>query len=108
MLVTKLSGGGSGFYASGAVTGVEDMITGNANVFVYPNPTDDNWFVSITGSTANEMTMQIFSADGKLVHVQSLQTSATNTVTAENLPVGMYYYRVVGNEATYTGSLMKK
>ncbi len=108
ILTTNLTGGGSGFYPSGAITGVENVTTGSANVFVYPNPTDNNWFVSITGSTSNEMTMQIYSADGKLVHVQSLLTSSTNTVNAEHLPVGMYYYRVVGNESTYTGSLMKK
>ncbi len=108
ILTTNLTGGGSGYYPSGAVTGVENVTTGNANVFVYPNPTDNNWFVSITGSTSNEMTMQLFSADGKLVHTQALQTTATNTVNAENLPVGMYYYRIVGNESTYTGSLMKK
>lgn len=107
-LTTNLSGGGSGFYPSGAVTGVENVAGDNTNVFVYPNPTDNNWFVSVTGTTSSDMTIQIYAADGKLVHVQSLQTSTTNTVNAGNLPTGMYYYRIVGNEATYTGSLMKK
>jgi hypothetical protein len=110
MLMTNLSGGGTGFYADGAVVvnGIGSFQSGSLNVSVYPNPTNDVWFVSITGSTTDRMNMQIFAADGKLVHSQVLETGVQNTVNAANMPAGMYYYRLISNENAYTGSLLKR
>ena len=108
MLMTSLSGGGTGFYGGGTISGIGNVQSGNANVYVYPNPTNDKWFVSVAGGNASEMNLQIYAADGKLVHIQTLQTGTVNTVSAALLPTGMYYYRVVSNEGTYTGSLLKK
>ena len=108
MLMTNLSGGGTGFYTYNPA-GVGDVKGANAGVYVYPNPTDDNWYVSVANlSGGRDLNMQVYGADGKLVYVQSLKSNAVNTVSAAGLPVGIYYYRIIADEKTYTGSLLKK
>ncbi len=108
MLMTNLTGGGTGYYPSGKITSVGNVQASDIEVNVYPNPTNDKWFVSIIGSNDPEMKIEIYAADGKMVHVQILQSGAQNTVDATELPIGMYYYRLIGEHNNFTGSLMKK
>ena len=108
MLMTSLSGGGTGFYSYGGV-GFANVAKGDASIYVYPNPTDGNWFVSVAPAAGTkDLDMQIYAADGKLVRVQALKAGSVNSVSGADMPTGIYYYRIVGNDNTYTGSLLKK
>lgn len=108
MLMTGLSGIGSMFYPTSSVSAVGSFQGSAAEIKVFPNPTNDNWFVTIDGSEESEMTMQIYAADGKVVMSQALVPGTVNTVSSSKLPVGMYYFRIIGKDNTYTGSLMKQ
>jgi hypothetical protein len=103
---TTINGGGSGFYSYLFASGINDM-NGDNSLTIYPNPTNDKWFVSVAGTTVGNSSIQIFGADGKLMHIQSLQNGVVNTVNADKLPTGIYFYRVVTEQKTFTGNLLK-
>ncbi len=106
-MTTNLSGGGTSYYPSGLITSVNNA-GGVIGVNIYPNPAYDKWFVSVAGTVDEDMDMQLYSADGKVVMTQKVATGVINTISAETLPVGMYFYRIVAKEGIATGNLMKK
>jgi len=109
MKMTNLNGGGTGFYTYGPA-GVATISTSNTDVVVYPNPTHDQWSVSVANLSSNSaLSFQLYTADGRLVKAQPLQNGQINTIDASILPTGIYYYRVTNNNiAISTGSLTKK
>jgi hypothetical protein len=77
-------------------------------VLIFPNPTNDEWNINIDGIAANEiLTIRLYAADGRLVLSQQLHAGAANTVSAATLPTGMYFYRIIGGNNAFTGSLSK-
>ena len=106
-MVTDLSGGGTGFYPAGKITAVTS-VNGNIGASIYPNPTNDIWYVSVAGTTDQDMEIQLYAADGKTVLSQKITAGTVNAVSAANLPTGMYFYRIVAKEGIATGNLMKK
>ncbi len=108
MKMTNLPGGGSGFYTYNSTAGVSNVNTGNTSVYVYPNPTHDKWFVSVTKNSNEAMTFQLYTADGRLAQSQLLKSGVINTIDATNLSTGVYFYRVTGGSNVYTGNLVKK
>lgn len=108
MSMINLSGGGSAFY-SNLPNDAENISNVNSGIYIYPNPTNDQWFISVANNNSNEQPLiQLYGADGKLVHFQILQTGTVNTVNAGSLPTGIYFYRIISNSNAYTGSLIKK
>jgi hypothetical protein len=109
MKMTNLNGGGTGFYTYGPA-GVATISTNHTDVVVYPNPTHDQWSVSVANLSSNSaLSFQLYTADGRLVKAQPLQNGQINTIDASILPTGIYYYRVTNNNiAVSTGSLTKK
>lgn len=106
MLMTKLSGGGTGFYGS-APNGVENVTSAGKGIYIYPNPTSDKWSVFVEDNI-EPLSFRLYSIDGKLVHTQMLQSGKTNTVDPSGLPEGFYLYRITGSSNAYTGSLVKR
>ncbi|GAA4470398.1 M12 family metallo-peptidase [Nemorincola caseinilytica] len=107
MRTSNLKGGGSGFYNS-SLTSVEDIDAKHNAVKIYPNPTNTMWNVSLSGSESDELTIRLYSADGRLVQTQVLRGGSTNVIDATMLPAGMYFYRIVGGNNAYTGTLSKQ
>ena len=109
MKMTNLNGGGTAFYSYGPA-GVATISTSNTDVVVYPNPTHDQWSVSVANLAGNSaLSFQLYTADGRLVKAQPLQNDQINTIDASILPTRIYYYRVTNNNiAISTGSLIKK
>lgn len=102
---SKFFGGGI-FYPNGnpvEVAGIEPT----TGIQIYPNPTSGEWNITIAQDLGSNFEIKLMTADGRTVVSQSLQTGM-NVISASNLPVGMYFYRIVGGEQVYTGTLMKQ
>lgn len=106
MMMTNLKGSGSGFYTYGSVS--VDEVNNTSGIQIYPNPTHDQWYIAIDRKTSESLTMQLYAADGRMVHAQQLQDGTVNTVTAADMPPGVYFYRIVSGSNVYTGNLVKK
>jgi hypothetical protein len=105
MKMKDVNGGGTGFYDyTYAAVSLND-VNGNTAVNIYPNPTDNEWQVAVSNNV-NGLTFRLYAADGRLVLSKEL-TSGVNTVSAADLATGVYFYRIVGDDNAYTGSLMK-
>lgn len=74
------------------------------NVQVYPNPTADNLTVSYSTKNNVEVYYSIYDLMGKEITPTTLLgkgNQVTNTVSTNNLPVGMYFIRLTdGNNST--------
>jgi hypothetical protein len=102
---TNLKSGGGAFYPFG-LTSVGSF-NEEAGIEIYPNPTSNEWFISLKESNGEQVSFQLFSADGRMSQTQMLQTGAVNTINAANLPAGVYFYRIINGGQVYTGNLMK-
>lgn len=108
MKMSDVNAGGTGFFQS-SFSAVSDVNSADSHIRIFPNPTSDDWFVTTEGVADNTvLTFRLYSADGRLVHTMDLQGGAVNTINAAALPVGMYFYRVVGGATVATGSLLKQ
>ena len=102
---TNLKSGGGALYPFG-LTSVGSF-NEEAGIEIYPNPTSNEWFISLKESNGEQVTFQLFSADGRMSQTQMLQPGAVNSINAANLPAGVYFYRIINGGQVYTGNLMK-
>ncbi len=109
MKMNNLSGGGTGFYPSNLpVTNVQDVNNKNTPIYIYPNPTQNEWYISTVELAGNTtLTFRLYTADGREVKNEILSAGSVNTITTNNLPVGVYYYKINSEHNSYTGSLIK-
>lgn len=107
MKMTNLSGGGTGFYTYGTSTAVANVSTTGGKVQIYPNPTHDRWMVAVAGVAEQTLQLQVYTVDGKVALSQELQSDHVNSVDAGQLLVGVYFYRIVGNNNLFTGNIIK-
>lgn len=78
-----------------------------ANIIaVYPNPFSNEWSIDVP--QGDNITLQVYATDGKVVQTQILNGGQMNTVNSAALPTGMYFYRVVSATEIYTGSIIKE
>ncbi|MCW3121728.1 MAG: C-terminal target protein [Flavipsychrobacter sp.] len=103
---TTLSGGGSLIYTYKS-TGIGNINEVNTNVYVYPNPSHDNWSISVSKNNGKDLSFKLYTVDGKVVRSQTLKSDSINTVNGQNLQAGMYFYKIVGLDNVYTGSVIK-
>jgi hypothetical protein len=102
---TNLSGGGSGFCTY--VATAQEQVHEPAAISVYPNPASTQWFVSVADNNGDAW-FSLYNPDGRLMLSQVLQAGTINPIPAASLPAGIYFYRVICNSNTYTGSLEKR
>ncbi|MGK0364638.1 MAG: serine protease [Saprospiraceae bacterium] len=66
--------------------------------FIFPNPTTDNFRLSIADSTVQEVEISILSADGKLISIQNKPFSSNqNSLTINSLQTqsaGVYFIKI--------------
>ena len=107
MKMTNLAGGGTGFYHT-LLAGVDDINYTKTAIDIYPNPTSSEWYINIANDAPGKAyTITMLTADGRLVATQNIYSGTNNVISAASLPAGVYYYRIVGAENVYTGSLIK-
>jgi hypothetical protein len=100
---TKLVGG------TGFINWIHPLSISNTaaqNIAIYPNPFSDSWNIDVPAGM--DMSLQVFTADGKQVQSQTLLAGSTNTVDSKSWAAGFYFYRITGAAETYTGSIMKE
>lgn len=101
------SGGGNSIYVDdiniSGVTGIDAPEAGIQHFSVYPNPLQDNSFVSFSLDNAQDVSLQLFDMSGRLVmdmYNGSLGAGQHQfpVQTAEKLNAGMYFVRLTTAE----------
>ncbi|HXD93420.1 MAG TPA: T9SS type A sorting domain-containing protein, partial [Bacteroidia bacterium] len=77
------------------VTGIKQTITTNADVLVYPNPTNGNFIIET--NSIEKQNMQIFDVNGKLVLSQVIDGKKNIDVT--NLNEGVYNVSIISSNS---------
>jgi hypothetical protein len=67
---------------------------------LYPNPASDLVFVSCTEGLLFNVTF--YSLDGKLILNADNLTSSNNSVMVDNLPIGLYTYKIIASDGSTT------
>lgn len=67
---------------------------GSALVKLYPNPVQRNSTITVLAKPQDELTLQLFNANGKLV-VQQLLNDFPENISINFLQAGVYYYRLI-------------
>jgi hypothetical protein len=81
-------------------TGINEVITGQANYYVFPNPT--NGVLTINSVRTNgDVQILVIDGLGKLVQKHNLNYSSGNsahTLDISELATGMYFIKLIPNE----------
>lgn len=78
------------------------------DIEVYPNPFSSSWNIVVPAGNG-DMTVQVYTTDGKMVHAQILKAGESNEISGDQMgAAGIYFYRVTGATQTFTGSILKK
>jgi hypothetical protein len=104
--VKKLSGGSLLYSYSQDPQSVHNIYEEGTATF-FPNPTHTNWNVYVPKSGSN-IVLNLYTVDGRSIATQQLNGGVLNEVKANQLPAGLYYYRISSETATFTGTLQKK
>ncbi|MDQ0064779.1 endonuclease [Chryseobacterium lathyri] len=81
----------------GGTLSVTDMITPNNEFKIYPNPVNDNLFVS--GETQNIKTAQVLDTSGKVIYSEKNPFRNKQHISVQNLPAGFYFLKL--DDKTY-------
>ncbi len=79
-------------------------------VTVYPNPTMGSANVSIAGNLPAEMTVTVFNTAGEVVSEQVVFDGATDSMEmiSQDLPTGIYYVQVIGENVIRNTTFVKQ
>ena len=96
-------------YASGSITGLEELA--DKNIKVYPNPGKEILNVSLENTPIRDASLQLFSALGKAVGepviFEKQEASLSASVDTAHLPEGMYVIRIRSKESTLVRKWLK-
>jgi hypothetical protein len=83
-------------------TGISDM---KQNVSIYPNPTDGNVTLDLSG--LNARTVELFSVNGQLLY-SVVPTENVMTMSLSDYAAGVYFVRIHSDKAVTTQKIVKK
>ena len=76
----------------------------NATAAVFPNPSAAIFYIQDQDGSATAAThILVLDVWGRNV----LQTAASSSINLKNMPAGIYFYKMIVNEKTFTGKLIK-
>jgi len=86
------------------ITGIHELHVATLPLKIFPNPIQDDFMLQTTVSSANEVTLNIYSSQGNLVKTEKLNLQkGINTVilkrtdqAGNRLPSGCYLFSIVG------------
>jgi len=89
---------------------VDKVYTKETNVLVYPNPFEQATTIEVQGMEVSELTLLVYAVDGKLVRTISTKHKKRLTLRRQNLPQGVYFYRLEGEGKQWisTGKIIVK
>jgi len=73
---------------------------------IYPNPTADNIIIEMQ-NTESFAHIDIYNTQGILLISSELSQNLINKVYLNNLPSGIYFYKVTTEQKTQTGKILK-
>jgi hypothetical protein len=71
---------------------------------MYPNPSSN--FVTIEVTSLTNAKLQVLDVTGKVLMNESLNNT-TNSVSVQQLPTGLYFFKITSNEGTATSKIIK-
>ena len=84
--------------------GINEMVSVNSPLVVYPNPSKGSFSVSIKNLKGN-VPLKIFNAIGELVYQTTLSADA-QTINLTGHAKGIYFVKVYGAESVYTNKII--
>lgn len=90
------------------IDNTNDPRLGQTEVTVFPNPAGDFTNVRITSERAGDASIQLISADGRMVYNRTLNLVpgiSTTNIPTEQLPAGVYLVQVIGANRVSTTKL---
>ncbi|MBK7667272.1 MAG: PKD domain-containing protein [Sphingobacteriaceae bacterium] len=79
-------------------TGINEVVSGGSNYFVYPNPTSGKVTINTTSDVSEQVTTEVVDAIGKVVqkHIINFNSSSkSHDLNIEELANGMYFIRLM-------------
>lgn len=76
---------------------------------IYPNPVNDNLFISLNDIGNWNGNVEIYNVTGKLVYSNKLNVNSekTSSINISDLPDGFYTIKVIGENGTFVSKLIK-
>ncbi len=96
--------------ANSILTVIDNRVEDNLNILVYPNPFNDELFVSIKDDSGDISSVELFDLTGKSLLSQNVNASMGNRVDlngAENLEAGIYFLQITVNNQVVTQKVIK-
>ncbi len=79
----------------GPATALHEPIGNNKWITIYPNPSNDDFYVLIQNQTSAPITMELYDLTEKLIyHSNNVQQNQVNLIPTQNLPSGTYFLKV--------------
>jgi hypothetical protein len=103
---TKIESGDSAFYYYHTTLGINDLMSENAGIAVYPNPAFSRITIDISATQA-EGAISILNFNGQEVFTRQV-TQPKTLLDITGLPGGVYYVRMTSNRGVATGKFIKQ
>jgi xyloglucan-specific exo-beta-1,4-glucanase len=88
-----------------ALTGVNSNLNLSNEIKIYPTINNGNFKVDLSNIKYQKVTMKIIDVLGKVIETKEVDASVINTINV-NLPKGMYYISLDGNQYLGSGSIV--
>lgn len=75
-------------------------------ILIYPNPTNDNWKISIIDNKLPIDKIEVYNIQGKKVQTYSTQDISSGILSTNDIPSGMYIVNVLTSKGNYTQKLL--
>ncbi|MBN2481866.1 MAG: T9SS type A sorting domain-containing protein [Bacteroidales bacterium] len=75
-------------------------------VRLYPNPASDYFLVSLAPKLAGIIDFRLYDIHGELIFHSYLNCKEEIMIRIENIPSGLYFYKVISEKVAYTGKLL--
>ena len=91
-----------------ATSRIENINTGG-QATVYPNPTSNSIWIKLD-NFRNDTFLNLYSVDGKCVKQikWTLPWDSLKQVDLQNLPIGIYFYKIHDNNSSFQGKIVKQ
>ena len=89
-------------------TGIATAVTPEDKVYIYPNPTDNKFFVRLDYAERENATIRIYNTIGTLIEERIVKQASKELLEFQltNQPTGMYLVEVITDKATTVKRLM--
>ena len=99
----------SGFITVAGPDGIEGISELNS-ILIFPNPADDNLFISLDINGDEEVTIELLSMEGKLIQTKKVKGAGNVSLKydVENLATGTYMLKLTTKSGSTTKQVVKK